>query len=84
MQKFQITGIRKPGKILHPKMGVIILERIDDATAQQLYDDGCPYLMPTPEERVKKNPLEKPIKPSTPSYKKKNFEKKHFDDSSNE
>jgi len=44
MKKFKLIGLEHPGTIEHPLFGVVDLANIDDKTAQELFDAGCPYL----------------------------------------
>jgi hypothetical protein len=68
MGKFNIIGIKEPGRInvkLNGRFQDVELYRTSDEILQKLYDDKCPYIQLSPEEFLKRNPdLEKiDIKP---------------------
>jgi hypothetical protein len=75
MKKFELIGMKPPGKVNLPGYGTIDLETIDDTLAEKLWRDGLPYVKPTPEYRkvlfpeqkiIKQSPAPKQVKPAKP------------------
>lgn len=46
MEKFKLKGIAHPGKVDIYKRGTVVLADISDELAQELFNEGCPYLEP--------------------------------------
>ena len=44
MTRFEIFGIKSPGRIRIPGKGLIVLEDLSDDQAEKLYDAGLKYL----------------------------------------
>lgn len=61
MKRFEIYGIARPAKVYFPGLGEIVLDKLTDEKAEELFLKGCPFLKPVPEYRHKLNPAEKPI-----------------------
>lgn len=59
MEMFNITGIMHPGRInvkVDGRFMDVELYKASDEVLGKLYADGCPYVVLTPEEFMKRNP----------------------------
>ncbi len=61
MKKFELIGIKPPGRVNLPGMGTIDLCKIDDTLAEKLYRQGLPFIRPTAMARRHMHPKEKPM-----------------------
>lgn len=46
---FYLNGIKSPGRVNLKDLGDVNLEDISDEMALKLFNEGCPFLVPSPE-----------------------------------
>lgn len=82
MGMFNITGIEHPGIInvkVDGRFTDVPLYEASDDVLEKLYADGCPYVVLTPEEFMKRNPTLQNIEIKKIDIKKRSTSKKHVD-----